>query len=65
MQCPLLLMAWQAKPDKKSFQLMPCLKEDCGWWDHDEAMCSRVSETMELRFIRSILREISDKMQEE
>jgi len=61
MFCPLL---WIAKPEVEIglSSEHDCLKEGCAWWDKDKDMCFRASETMELRFIRSILLEIRDKM---
>jgi len=43
-------------------EIADCLEKECAWWDKEKAMCYRASEVRELRFIKSFLRDIRDKM---
>lgn len=61
MKCPLLA---HENYDKETFPMQlyeECLEGECAWWDKDKDMCFRASEVLELRLIRSLLREIRDK----
>ena len=62
MKCPLTIIAFAKGETVVRSGLLDCNKEECAWWDKDKGMCFRASETMELRFIRSLLREIRDKI---
>lgn len=65
MKCPLLAMAemW-GEPEKKP-KYSDCLKEECGFWDPETMKCSEVTKTRELSIIRSLLKDIRDKMPHE
>jgi len=62
MKCPLLLISAAKQIEVAKEAYTDCLKEGCAWWDKDKSMCSKVSGTMELRFIRSLLTEIEETL---
>jgi len=62
MKCPLLWLGCLISPREVTARDGDCLKKECPWWDKDKGMCFRASEVLELGLIRSLLREIRDKV---
>lgn len=62
MKCPMLVEDKYFDGEKDQLILMDCLKEECGFWDKDHKNCSELGKVRELQLIRSLLREIRDKM---
>ena len=62
MKCPILTAGYWSNSPGFATSKTDCLKEECAWWDKDKDMCFRASEVLELRFLRSLVKEMQDKM---
>lgn len=62
MKCPLMLMTWQPTEEKKKFEPMNCLKEECGLWVETQDRCAIKDVALSLGFISTDITQLLEKM---
>ena len=62
MKCPFILLLWQAKEDRKDYDLGDCLKEECAWWMPAFQVCSIFEIAVRLGSVADNVFSIMDKM---